>query len=355
MTRISRRRFVRDASLIAAAASGCGYFRRPTQREIVLADLVRRIAVPDARAILAHSKTLAAALRSERLQPSAADVQPARRTLGNAALAWQNAYAFRNGPIIETHAFIRSAFWPTRREAVREILDGSDAFDSKFVEGLGVDLKGVFALEHLLFEGPNPDAEGWLVGPARRRARAFAVALADDALAYATKANRLLGDGAEFAERFARGGQESINLLVNQMVGTLETAAARRLEHVVATHANGTLRIKDVQGGACGLSTEIPRAWLATTQRVYLGAEGKGLSQLVAAAAPRIDADLRQAFARANSLMAKIDAPLEQFVTRDSATIAEAVTALKTLEMALRVDLVSALGVTLTFTASDGD
>jgi predicted lipoprotein len=355
MTVISRRRFVSGASALAATAASCGYFRRPTQRELVLADLARTIAVVDTRAILVHSEALAAALRSDGAQPTAALIEQGRRAVRNAALAWQHAYAFRNGPIIETHAFIRSAFWPPRQDAIREVLESSDALDSNYVEGLGVDVKGVFALEHLLFEAPKPDAETWFSGPARQRAHAFAIALADDALAYATKAARMLGDGAEFGERFARAGQESINLLVNQMVGTLETAAARRLDHVVGTYANSTLRMKDVHGGPSGLSTEIPRTWLATTQRLYLGAEGRGLSQLVAAATPQIDAELRDAFRRATAAMAKIDAPLEQFVTQNSAAIGEASKAIKELEMALRVDLVSALGVTLTFTASDGD
>jgi hypothetical protein len=53
--------------------------------------------------------------------------------------------------------------------------------------------------------------------------------------------------------------------------------------------------------------------------------------------------------------MAKLSAPLEQLVTRDRSVIVDAVKALKALEMGLRVDAVSALGVTLTFTVSDGD
>lgn len=187
------------------------------------------------------------------------------------------------------------------------------------------------------------------------RARSFALTLADAALGYAQRAARALGDGAEFAERFAREPQASINLLVNQMIGTLETAAARRLDHVVSAHANGNLRLKDVQGAASGLSTEIPRAWLQTSRRLYLGAGSAGLTTLVAKAAPAIDASLRRRLDRAEAAMQRIDSPLEQLVARDSSIIAEAVAAIKDLEMGLRVDLVAALGVTLSFTASDGD
>jgi uncharacterized protein len=352
---VSRRQFLGQAAALAALSPACGRSReQPTGREAVLAALVRRIALPDSRAILEQSKALADALQKA---PSTEHADAAKTALRKAALTWQHAYAFRNGPIVETNAFLRSAFWPPRLDALREIVEGSDPLDAKFVAELGVDVKGVFALEHLLFQGPQPDAPAWLDGEHRERAHAFAKVLAAEALGYAEKAAKQMGDGKAFAKRFAEGGQANLNLLVNQMIGTLETTAARRLDHVVATHANGTLRMKDVQGAPSGLSAEIPRTWIATTQRVYAGSDpgSPGLSALVAAAAPRIDEQLRQTFAAASAAMQKLSEPLERYVERDPDAISAAVRAVKAVELALRVDLVSALGVTLTFTASDGD
>src|SRR5262245_53120928 len=186
MARISRRSFLHDSGLLALGLSGCSVLSRRSPREEVLSALVLRIGAPDTQEILAQSRALASILR---LPPSAANLEAARHALRKAALLWQRAYAFRNGPIIESHAFIRSAFWPTRPDAVREVLEGDQAFDDAFIAELGVDVKGVFALEHLLFEGPNGTAGGFFVGPGAMRARAFAIALADDALAYARKAD----------------------------------------------------------------------------------------------------------------------------------------------------------------------
>jgi predicted lipoprotein len=126
---------------------------------------------------------------------------------------------------------------------------------------------------------------------------------------------------------------------------------------VVATHANGNLRMKDIQGSPSGISAEIPRIWFETTQRVYAGAGTgtRGLSALVASAAPQIDAQIQRSIAAANAALGKLSEPLERLVERDAATIEDAVRCLKAVELAFRVDLVSALGVRLTFTASDGD
>jgi predicted lipoprotein len=361
MTHLSRREFLRHTALLAAA-TGCNSWRTPLNpREQVLDHLVRQIAVPDARAIAVHARALADALHSEQAQPSAAGLERARAALRQSALAWQNAYAFRNGPIIESHAFLRSAFWPIRPTALRELIESGDAIEAGVIEELGVDAKGVFAIEHLLYEGPSADAPAWYAGPQGERARALAVALADDAAGYAHKAQQQLGAGDAFSKQFGRAGQQSINLLVNQMIGTLETAAARRVEHVVATHDNGTLRSKDVQGSLSGLSAAIPRAWLATTERLYAGGTRatdqapSGLGALVRAAAPHIDVQMGRLFDTATAALQQLAAPLEQVVTRDRPALIAAVSALKALETALRVDLVSALGVTLTFVASDGD
>jgi predicted lipoprotein len=191
--------------------------------------------------------------------------------------------------------------------------------------------------------------------PEQTRAHALAVAYADDALAHAKQARQQLGTGDDFAQRFSRAGQESINVLVNQMIGTLETAAARRLDQVLATHQNGTLRTKDVQGAPSGLSTEIPRVWLNTTKRLYTGTDGQGLGSLVRAAAPAIDASLRAAFERVSAAFKHLTAPLERVAAEDCPALTAAVRATKELEAALRVELVSALKVTLTFVATDGD
>ncbi|MEY4577234.1 MAG: hypothetical protein RL701_1937 [Pseudomonadota bacterium] len=362
MTQCSRRAFLATLAASAPLLSGCNLWPKPANpRAEVLGHLVRQIAVPDARAIAGQARALADALRAEQTQPSAASLDHARAALSRSALAWQNAYAFRNGPIIESHAYLRSAFWPTRPSALRDVIESQDTIDTGLVAELGVDAKGVFAIEHLLYEGPATAAPTWYAGPQCERARALAVALADDAAAYAHKAQQQLGAGELFSQQFGHAGQESINLLVNQMIATLETAASRRVEHVLATHDNGTLRSKDVQGALSGLSSAIPRAWLATTERIYAGTAtagehgNAGLSTLVRSAAPQIDAHMREVFGVAAHALQALHAPLEQLITQDRAPLVAAVSALKALETACRVELASALGVTLTFVASDGD
>ena len=76
---------------------------------------------------------------------------------------------------------------------------------------------------------------------------------------------------------------------------------------------------------------------------------------MLARAAPAIEQSVTGAFARAGAAFARIQAPLEQVVITDREALEQSVQAVKALETVLRVELTSALGVTLTFVATDGD
>lgn len=89
--------------------------------------------------------------------------------------------------------------------------------------------------------------------------------------------------------------------------------------------------------------------------RLYLGVGDGGLAALVKPVAPRIDRRVRERFAQANAALARVRMPLESLVVHDRVQVEAAFRALKELELALKVDLASALAVTLTFTAGDGD
>jgi predicted lipoprotein len=62
-----------------------------------------------------------------------------------------------------------------------------------------------------------------------------------------------------------------------------------------------------------------------------------------------------QRYTEALAAVRALEAPLERVVTTDRATLAAAAQATKALELALKVDLASALGVTITFQTGDGD
>jgi predicted lipoprotein len=345
------------AGLALAAASWSGLSgckKKGPARTEVLEATVRALVIPDVHAVHFHSQQLAEGTRALAEHPGAEATETARARWRDAVLAWKRAYCFRNGPLVTTSAFLRAVFWPARPVAVDAIARGKQPIDDALVRELGVDEKGLFAIEHLLFAPGNepplverPGAEG-------ARGRALVAGLARAVTLDAEAAVRALGDGSGYVSAFAARDRESLSLVINQLVDTVETVANSRLARLAAL-GDRPPRPAEVEGLASAMVFRIPEALVAGTERLYLGAGGRGLGDLVQAISPDIAARARAAFAHtAAALAALARLPQPEALARHVA-IEDATKAAKELELALKVDVASALGVTLVFTGNDGD
>src|SRR6185369_10862945 len=112
--------------------------------------------------------------------------------------------------------------------------------DGAYVAGLGGAVKGLFALEYLLFgHRGNPGAQEMNADRAREmlldanagRRRELVLALARDVEFKAAQLAQDWGASGEqdAAPKFAAGGQTSINLLVNQLAHSIEDLEQSRL------------------------------------------------------------------------------------------------------------------------------
>jgi predicted lipoprotein len=336
------------------AVGGC---ERPPDREVVLAALVRDVMVADTRAAESESKGLAGVAERFSEAPSETTFAAVRAQWRKTLLAWKRAYAFRSGPLVETNALMRVTYWPSRSAAVDALIASDDPLDEAGLEALGADTKGLFAMEHLLFDPPAGQTSPFscFQGDEGARARRLLVLLSRNVEGYASAVRASLGDGAAYGQRFAQTPSSSLEVLVNQMVDTVETIAALRLTAALELHDNGRLRVSSLEGGRSGTSTEICAVLLSATERLYQGEGGRGIGALVKAVAPAIHERVTRDFAAARAAVDALEAPLEQVVTSRRAALEQAARAARQLEVSLKADVASALGVTLTFSANDGD
>lgn len=323
----------------------------------MLTALVREVVVPATASVVATSKALEATAGVLATAPSLEALRAARATFRPAVLAWKRAQCFRHGPMVETNAFVRTLFWPPRPEAIETALRATGSIDERFVASLGVDARGVYAVESLLFPLEHDEAASaaLFAGETGARRRELTRALTANVVQYASKASEALGDGVAYAARFSQGAQVSLSILINQMIGTVEGLAANRLEHVLLFEQKHRLEPKEVEGWPSGLSHELALAQLTGTERLYRGGKSGGLAALTRATAPAIEARVSQRYVAAVAAVSALQAPLERVVTTDRATLVAAAAATKALELAIKVDLASALGVTITFQTGDGD
>ncbi len=162
-------------------------------------------------------------------------------------------------------------------------------------------------------------------------------------------------DGGAFALTFAGGGQHSVDRLVNQLVENVETLCESRLSTVLAMDSVHRLQPSDVEGFASGSSRDLALALLGATERLYRGGKRGGLGNLVRATTASAHEHLCSLFESAGNALRAMTGPLERAVQSERHKLEVASKATKALEIAVKTELASALGVTMTFTSGDGD
>jgi predicted lipoprotein len=355
---ISRRCLVGSIALSAlSGVFGAGCKRARTRPE-VLASLVEDVHAADVQALLGRSRSLAEHAERLAASPGADPIHAAREAWRAAALPWKRVHVFRTGPIVDTNALLRASFWPARPAAIDAIVKGAAALDARLLDSTGVDARGLFGLEYLLFDRENgAAAPARVAGESGNRARAYAALCASDLVKYAELVANALGkDGENYAAAFSEAGQQSVNRLVGHLVESIETLAENRLALLMWMNRIGRVKPGDVEGFASGSSRALALATFEGAEALYYGGEGGfGLGALVEPLAPAVDEKIRAHFTAARGALSAVDGPLERVVKSDPKRIEATHKALKALEVALKADLTSTLGVTLTFTSADGD
>jgi predicted lipoprotein len=346
------------AACLLGGSGLCASCSKPATRAAVLRELATGVGRGDTEAIAKKTAELTRAIADLSASPSDASLEAARTAWRGCLLAWKRAFAFRNGPIVDSNALLRATFWPPRLKEIDALLaDASRPVDEKAIEELGVDVKGLYAVEYLLFGSgaPGEDLAGRFQGVDATRRKKLLAAFAANVAFYASTAASAMKDGKDFAERLASEATQSVNKIVNQMILTVEQVATERYAHVLGLAASQSLRASEVEGWPSRTSHRVAAVLLEGTEAIYAGTSELGLSALVRPVAPVVDGRVRAAFSEAREKARALDAPLEQIARDRPRALQAAAKAAKALEIVLKTELPNALGVSITFTGGDGD
>ncbi len=320
---------------VLALAPAC---HRSPDRAAALAGLVRTVVLPSYAALHARARELTAATRALETGDDPPARAAAKEAWRQALLALERTYAFRRGPIQDSQLHLHAAYWPVRPASI-EALAAAPAL-AEAVEQAGAAARGLYAMEYLLFAAP-PD-------PRRRALLRVLAADFEESVQEVEAAAR----ARDWVAAFTGRPQDALAQVSTDLVETAETIVSGRVE-LARTAAQQPTRQRGHLGG---VSLAATRALLEGVQMHYRGgAAGAGLSPLVQATAPDIDRAIGRALAQAEVALGAMDAPLEVVARTQPQRLADAGAACRTLEVALKTGLVSALGIALHFVSVDGD
>lgn len=321
------------AVLLAAPLwSGCA----ERDRAAVLEGLVREVVAEMARDLAQQTRALHEAVRKLERAPSVASRSLARQRFLGAAGSWKRAQAFRSGPFVSSQAFQRAAFWPASARLIDDALS-AEVIDEQLVEGLGVDARGLWALEYVLFA---PRFEPSSLGDAAPdvKLRRYALELSANVLGYAERLSRRLGDARRFARELGARGQTSVTALAGQSHDTLEIVRGK-LERVARAVTDGTPLALAVEGYYSRSSTETLRALVVGADALYVG----GLQELAARVEPDVARRTRKSFTRLQDCVRALAPELDVAFRTQPGPFRAAKDALAELQHVCEVELRSAL------------
>ncbi len=316
-------------------------------KERILRDLAENVIVPASSELERKCAALLKATAKLEAEPSDDILAVVRACWKEVAIAVAQFECFKRGPVLDVR-YAPAFFFPARSISIERAIKSVDTISEGTIAELSVAAKGVWAIEYLLY--PPPDAAAELIrGPSTAARRRFLHLIAGE---LAAKTSTLASEWREprsaSAQAFCDGGQASVNAMVNQLAWTIRTNEDRLRAMAISSVQ------KDTLGVPSGLARRMIHASLEGSRRMYSSDQGFGLDDWLR----HIGAPVALPFeAKFKALLEATDAlAQEQDSPKDRAAEAKlAFEACRELERLIKVDLVSALGVTLTFGPADGD
>jgi predicted lipoprotein len=354
------------AALLLGGIAGCASEGAPDTRRELLQSWTTELIVPLYADLEGRSLALKASLDGlcSSLDVGALDAahvawSAAREPLKRAEVFAFGPYSrpeFRIGPKIDS--------WPARPADIEELLAGGTPVDAATVAELGVWQKGMPAIEYLLYP-PDGLALTTLAEPRRcgylsslggelvNRAHEIHLAWAPEGQDFAGQVS-----GAGRTSTAFRSLRDAFGEVVNRMGFLIENVRRDKLGGPLGDAAGGTADPDVAESRFSGRSIQDILDNLAGVEVLYFGDPARNLPGVNRYAAERgqsFDERVAAALGASRSVLQALDLPLTQAVTGQPDRVREASDRLGELQTLLQVDLIGALGLSLTFNDNDGD
>lgn len=359
--------------LLLLTSLGCGEGARPREdiRGPLLRQLGESVFVPTYAELEGAAELLA-------LRAAALCEEPSEELLAEAQAAWWEARApwkrnevlafgphtdppLRFGPKLD--------FWPARVDTIEAVLTGDTPLSAEAVAAFGASERGFPVLEYLLYQS-DVDLLG-AFSPGGRRCQ-YLTALSED-LATQAAGLRRAWDPAEGdylaqladAGRIPGGEFESVEAalgeVVNRLVFTIENVRGDKLGVPLGNRSGGEAQPDSAESRFSGRSLEDARDNVRGVAAVcFSGNAAEGEPQNLASYLERIRRSdlvppLRESLDSSLAALDAVPEPLTLAVLDDPEAVAAASETLAELQRLIQVDIINAMGLTLTFNDSDGD
>lgn len=345
--------------------SACSESGAPDTRRQLLEAWSTELVVPLYHDFEHESEALASALNGLCASPSDAARQSARDAWQVARETWKEAEVFAFGPYSRPGYRIGPQIdsWPARVESIEELLAGASAVDPAALSAAGVWTKGLPAIEYMLY-APENDVSSLMDGRRCEYLRSLGAELVTRAAemhrAWSPEGDDFAGElsGAGRTSTAFRSLRDAFSEVVNRMGFTVENVRRDKLGAPLGDAAGGSPAPDLAESRFSGRSIADIHDNLDGIEQLYFGDSARnvpGLRQYVEERGRNFDETLRTALGASRAALDAVGVPLTEAVQTAPARVRDASDRLGELQSFLQVDLIGALGLSLSFNDNDGD
>jgi predicted lipoprotein len=307
----------------------------------VLPQLAANIILPayqtlDARAIRLHDAALAL-----QAAPTDANLQAARQAWQEARTSWEVSESHLFGPVKDQEIDPALDSWPVNKTDLDKVLASNVTLDAAFIASQQPTLKGFHVIEYVLYGNQAAGLDA--------RKLTYLTALTGEFKASTAKLRQAWEPtGGKFAEQYGTGAAfGSADAAFAETLGAL----AEICEEVAGSKIETPLAAKDPnleESQFSGATLTDFRNNLLGVQAIYLGRygdrQGLGISQLVAAKNPAVDARVRQLLDQALADLQAVPGTFGEAIVKNPDALRKAQASINAVRDALKKDV----SVTLT-------
>lgn len=336
-------------------------------RQQMLENMTSQVILPAFDSFAESAGELTNTIQSLHDTPSLATLTQAQADWKSAAIAYKQTEMFMMGPMDQLSAAAMLNNWPTNTAGIEEELESAEPINTTYIQQVGSTRKGFPALEYLLFDLKNGNEAVLEKLLSKERVLDYALALAAEIQRIADSLeNEWAPEGGNYAGTFkaatGTNAASSINVLANEMVKLSEVIKNLKLGVPLGKRSMGVLLPENVEARFSSHSIELAINNLAAIEAVYSGNNQTFDSyhaNLEAVGAMYGDEPLGNVIldeiSTLRQILQTIDQPLQTAVESDFETVEQAYNSAQRLVVLLKTDMISSLGLLITFTDNDGD
>ena len=277
---------------------------------------------------------------------------------------WKQIELYNIGAISKKFLHFQIGEWPTNEAFIAKFVIEATTIDEAYIISKGASSKGVSALEFLLFNKETNEAvlESFISDDNHENRLKYLVSVSEN---LKTEAILLAQDWTEYKDEFVsnldNGVTGSQNMVINEMVASLEEILIYKLGKPLGGKNNGVIDLEKLEASKSGMSLVIIKENLMVLERCFLG-EFTGVKEaigfddsLVLMNAENIVEVVKNNLKICYQKIDVINGTLKEELQNNPEVVIDLREAIKDLLVVVKVDMANTLGFTITFNDNDGD